>query len=236
MKKINGLIIAAALAFGSHVSAQQVVGLAYDFVVSNPAGVVAALDKFVASPTGRSVNGYPILNQYIVNGESLATHNIVVVYPSPEAMDAAFAANAVSQDWATFLAEMAEVSSPVGELMFTSTGVNFGSPDNVSSANAMSQWFALTVTDPAAYVDAWTDLAEEYQSDSTNSSLFAINADGQGGVTHLNVITGNNMTALSTDPLAESRGWGRFVSKVSDIRTVVNRSVVMQVKNYSPTM
>ena len=71
----------------------QSVGIKYDITAANPAAVIAAMDKFAASPTGQAGPGTVTLYQYIVNGESLATHNFVVNYPNLEAMDATFARN-----------------------------------------------------------------------------------------------------------------------------------------------
>ena len=67
MKTLRGLVIALGIALGNTSSAQEFVGMAYDFVATNPAGVVAALDKYMASPTGRNNPGFPILNQYVLS-------------------------------------------------------------------------------------------------------------------------------------------------------------------------
>ena len=53
----------------------------FDMIVTDPAGVVAAMNKLQASPTGQQSTARVILNQYLANGESLATHQILVVYP-----------------------------------------------------------------------------------------------------------------------------------------------------------
>ena len=106
----------------------QSVGIKYDINATNPAAVIAAMDKFAASATGQSGPGTVTLFQYVVNGESSATHNFVVNYPNLEAMDATFARNAMSQDWATFLTELTAVSEQVGTLMFRSTGITNGDP------------------------------------------------------------------------------------------------------------
>jgi len=121
----------------------QSVGIKYDINATNPAAVVAAMDKFAASPTGQAGPGTVILFQYIVNGESSATHNFVVNYPNLEAMDANFARNAMSQDWATFLAELAAVSEQVGTLMFRSTGITNGDPSSITSPTSAGNWIFM---------------------------------------------------------------------------------------------
>ena len=51
----------------------------FDMIVTDPGGVVAAMNKLQASPTGQQSTARVILNQYLANGESLATHQILVV-------------------------------------------------------------------------------------------------------------------------------------------------------------
>jgi hypothetical protein len=236
MKTLRGLAITLGIALGNTASAQEFVGMAYDFVATNPAGVVAALDKYMASPTGRNNPGYPILNQYIVNGTDAATHNIVVVFPSTEAMDQANLANALSADWAVFLSEMGDASTSSGELLYQSTGVSVGSQAAVTSSNPISQWVTMEVTDPAEYVDAWLELAEEYQGDQVFSQLIAIGADGRQGATHNLVISADSMTGLFSDPVNESRGWSEFVGDIQGIRSIISRNIVMQLKSYAPAI
>jgi len=236
IKTLKSFGVALGITLGTTASAQEFMGIAYDFVATNPAGVVAALDKYMASPTGRSNPGYPILNQYIVNGTDAATHNIVVVFPSTEAMDQANLANALSADWAVFLSEMGDATTSAGELLYQSTGVSVGSQDAVTSSNPVSQWVTMSVAEPSEYVEAWLELAEDYQGDDVFSQLIAIGADGRQGATHNLVITANNMTGLMTDPLNESRGWSEFIEDVGDIRSIISRNIVMQLKSYAPSM
>ena len=100
----------------------------FDMIVTDPAGVVAAMNKLQASPTGQQSTARVILNQYLANGESLATHQILVVYPSTEEMDANIARNALSPDWAEFLAEMQEVATVeaegVGQILAVGGDIN----------------------------------------------------------------------------------------------------------------
>jgi hypothetical protein len=92
----------------------------------------------------------------------------------------------------------------------------------------------MEVTDAAAYVDAWLELAEEFQGDQVFSQLIAIGADGKQGATHNLVITSDSMTGLFSDPVNESRGWSEFVSDVQGIRSIISRNIIMQLKSYAP--
>jgi hypothetical protein len=118
MHKIIALIkyflITLGLAFTPLIYAQQPF-LAYDMIVSDPAGVVAALDKYQESQTGQQNSATVILSQYLANGESLATHQILVVYPSTQEMDLNLKRNATSNDWAEFRTDMQSAASVEAE-------------------------------------------------------------------------------------------------------------------------
>ena len=118
MQNISALIkyflITLGLAFTPLIYAQQPF-LAYDMIVSDPAGVVAALNKYQESPTGQQSTATVILSQYVANGESLATHQILVVYPSNQEMDLNLMRNATSADWAEFLNDMQDSASVEAE-------------------------------------------------------------------------------------------------------------------------
>ena len=239
MKKLQvipAILLVFGISFSTQSFGQAFMGLAYDIEVTNPARLVAAMDKINAALSRSGRVGYPILNRYIVNGESPATHNVVVVYPTVEDMDKANAENAVSQDWAIFQKEVAESASQVGELLYQAPGISVGDPSIITSSNSVSQWILMDIIDSEKYIDAWLELAEKYQSDKVFSQLIVIAADGERGATHNLIISANSMSDLMENPVNTSRGWSRYLSKVSEIRTVISRNIVAEVKNYAPAM
>ena len=233
---MNKFILSTIFFFGltiAQLGLAQSVGIKYDISATNPAAVIAAMDKFAASPTGQAGPGIVTLFQYIVNGESSATHNFVVNYPNLEAMDANFARNAMSQDWATFLAELAAVSEQVGTLMFRSTGITNGDPSSITSPTSAGNWIFMNVQDPVTYADAWQDLGNSNNNLQGTNSLLEIIADGTGGVTHAIIQTANNMASLLATPPQQLPGWNRFIDRVGDIRTIENRTMVLRVKSWT---
>ena len=149
---INCITVLVSFMF-SQLSFGQAMFQGYDLAVTNPAGILAAMDKFMASPTGQAFTGNVRLYQYIANGESEATHNIVTVHNSAQELDQAFARNAISSDWATFIQEMNEagtlVNSNIGEILFAG-----GSADNITSANWAGMYYFMSVSDPGTYAQA----------------------------------------------------------------------------------
>ena len=98
-----------------------------------------------------------ILNQYLANGESLATHQILVVYPSTEEMDANIARNALSPDWAEFLEEMQEAATVEAEGLGQILAIGGDLESSVTTALGRTNvYYQMTVSDPA-YASAWSD-------------------------------------------------------------------------------
>ena len=67
---IKCLCVTLGLTFTTLIYAQQPFQT-YDMIVSDPAGVVAALDKYQASQTGQQGSATVILSQYLQMGRVL---------------------------------------------------------------------------------------------------------------------------------------------------------------------
>jgi len=193
----------------------------YDLVVSNPAGVVAAMNKFVESPVGQQSTAAVYLNQYIANGAYQATHQILVVYPTPQEMDANLARNAAAPEWAEFMSEMNQVSQieseGVGQIL--AVGGDLSSP-LLTDLNRSSIYYQLSVSDPAAYASAWSDFTEANADRGIVSYLSSITAFGSHPATH---VVANQFTspgeAVANPPQSYS-GWDAFIQRTGGIRTV----------------
>ena len=111
---IKSLCVTLGLTFTTLIYAQQPFQT-YDMIVSDPAVVVAALYKYQASQTGQQGSATVILSKYVANGESLATHQIFVVYHTNQDMDLDLKRNATSNDWAEFRTDMQSAASVEAE-------------------------------------------------------------------------------------------------------------------------
>jgi hypothetical protein len=233
MNKISiFLTLLVTLSF-SQLGMTQGFGMKFDIVASNPAGVVAAMDKFSESQTAQAAPGNVTLYQYLVNGENPATHAFVVNYPTAEAMDATNARNAMSQDWATFLTELNMVSQQAGTMMFRTLGLSTGDPSSITSPNAAGNWIFMNVSDPEKYADAWQELVADGNDLPITNTLIQVVADGTGGITHALVQSANSMSTILSNPPQMTSGWGDFIDEVEDIRTIENRVMTVRLKQWS---
>lgn len=207
----------------------------FDMIVTDPAGVVAAMNKLQASPTGQQSTARVILNQYLANGESLATHQILVVYPTTEEMDANIARNALSPDWAEFLTEMQEVATVeaegVGQILAVGGDINNSVATAIGRTN---MYYQMSVTDPAAYASAWSDFTSANADTGVISYLSGVVAFGSNPSTH--VVT--NVYSSPGEAVANMpqnyAGWDAFSQRVSSIRTIEGRGLSTVIAEWLP--
>lgn len=219
----------------THLAIAQQPFQTYDMIVANPAGVVSALDEWQNSPTGKQSTATVILNQYIANGESLATHQILVVYPSAEAMDANLMRNANSQDWANFLVEMQSSATVEAEGLGQILAIAGDPNDPVATAMGRTNViFQLAVDDPATYASAWADFTQDSLEAGQVSYLSSILAYGANPATHVvNNVLSSPGEALANQPQSYE-GFDVFLQRVSGIRTVVGRVVTTVIGEWRP--
>ncbi len=232
MKKLLSVFI--FMLASQQVLAQQLFQT-FDMIVTDPAGVVAAMNKLQSSPTGQQSTANVILNQYIANGESLATHQILVVYPSSEAMDADLLRNASSPDWAVFLSEMQEVATVeaegVGQIL--AMGGDIDNPV-ATAPGRTSVYYQMTVSDPAAYASAWADFTSANAATGIVSYLSSVVAFGSNPVTHVVNNVYSSVGEAAANMPQNYEGWDAFSQRVDSIRTVYGRVIATQIATWTP--
>jgi len=228
------LFVTLGLTFTTLIYAQQPFQT-YDMIVSDPAGVVAALDKFKASQTGQQASSTVVLSQYLANGESLATHQILVLYPTILDMDLELKRNATSDDWSELLTDIRSAASVeaegIGQVLATA-----GNPNDpvMTAIGRVRVTYQLSVDDPATYASAWSDFANDNLQENNVSILRSVIAYGANPSTHLvsNVYSSLG-EALSNQPQT-MEGYDEFLQRVSSIRTVEGRVISTVVGEWRP--
>ncbi|MDA9901851.1 hypothetical protein N9D99_04995 [Gammaproteobacteria bacterium] len=231
IKKISTVLFLSSLIYCQQSLAQGGVFQTYQMNVSDPAAFVAAMDKYTASPTGQKSSANVFLYQAIANGENPSTHTVLVVHSSPEAMAANMATQVGSSDTATFQAEIAEaaqlVSSGMGQ--FLAFG---GAASNITSPNPVGMFYQMSVSDPAAYAGAFSDLSA-MNSDTGWSILSSSIADGTDPTTHFVVNWANSIDELLNNQPQDNAGWESFSQRVSNIRKVESTSILTTVASWT---
>ena len=228
--KLQSFTVAiATLLFSAHSSAQ--IALGFDIQVTDPARLISAMDEYTASQTGQSIPGTAILSQYIANGNSPATHNLAVFYPTVEGMDEAFLRNALSEDWAKLISELGAASTIVLDVMFEPTGLTNGNSDAVTSELYASRWLVIDVTDEASFAAEWQELVNvDPEGWDVNASLWRIIGRGDATGSHLISYQANNFSTLLSVRNSERPGIASFQRAVNSISSVYSINMVNTVK------
>ena len=224
-------ILTLAIVLFTHHSLGQTTFQTYDLVVSDPAAVIAAIDKYQASPTGQSNSASVVLYAYVAAGDNLATHAINVVHPSPSDMDANLALNE-SQDQAVFLAEMREVATVTSRAMGETLLIG-GNPENITSANPAVMRYLMSVSDPAAYAQAFSSFLGQ-NPDIGVSYLSSMMADGTNPETHVVLNYANSVGELFINQPQTLEGWAEYSSAVKGLRTIESTAIATEVKRWVP--
>lgn len=230
MSKITRKVFFAFALLTVQSSFGQAVFQSFDLVVSDPAAVVAAMDKYQASPTGQSNTSIAILYQYVAAGDNMATHAVNIVHSSPAEMDANLERNQGSSDQATFFAEVNQAATVtrrwMGQILLTG-----GSADNLTNPNPAAMAYFMSVSDPAAYAQAFSNFIGQNE-DVGQSFLSSIMADGEDPATHVVLNYGNSIGELVMNQPQALDGWSAYASEVRDLRTVEATAVLNVVKRW----
>lgn len=122
--------------------------------VTNPTAVVAAMNRFNASESGKTFPGTVVLNEMIAGGESNVTHQINVFYPSVEALDAVSSNTTGNSDAMAFTMTMQQSAQIAGRGLIRMMRGRGG----VSTPGSVTYLIQLEVTDSAAFMKAFDKL------------------------------------------------------------------------------
>ena len=122
--------------------------------VQNPTAVVAAMNRFNSSESGKAYPGTVLLNEMVAGGETNVTHQISVFFPSSAALDASNTNSVGNPDAMAFGMTMQQSASIAGRGLFRM----MRGKGNVSTPGAVTYQIQLEVTDRAAFMKAFDRL------------------------------------------------------------------------------
>ena len=162
MKKLIQMIVATLimisplLAFSDDHNelASTVYGQSIMLEVQNPTAVVAAMNRFNSSESGKAYPGTVLLNEMVAGGETNVTHQVSVFFPSSAALDASNASSVGNPDAMAFGMTMQQSATIAGRGLFRM----MRGKGNVSTPGAVTYQIQLEVTDRAAFMKAFDRL------------------------------------------------------------------------------
>lgn len=165
MRKITTLFFASVLlvfsmaaradGHGSHANAGPLFyGQSIGLIASDPPAVLAAMNKWRATPSGQKAPNTVVLLQNIVNGDYQSTHGVNIFYQNGAAMDGTAQLYVGNADWAEFQESLRAVARPEWENTYAIIRAKVR-PGDISSPNPASIVYGLTVTDPEGFMGAF---------------------------------------------------------------------------------
>lgn len=180
----------------------------------NAPQVIAAADKFMNSPVGKEFPGLLLLQAYMANGSSPATHSFVPLYKSVADREAYVQKIMADPAWAEFQATMARLSQPVSVVMYR-TLKSWG---EVADDDKVWMSYAFTVKDPVAFLAT----IQQFMASETGKKfpgqvhLEGVMAGGITPVTHL--------VSVGYASEAEMEAWAESLMGNADWATYLDAS------------
>ena len=162
MKKLIQMVVATWIMITPLVAfsddhnelASTVYGQSITLEVQNPTAVVAAMNRFNSSESGKAYPGTVLLNEMVAGGETNVTHQISVFFPSSAALDASNTNSVGNPDAMAFGMTMQQSASIAGRGLFRM----MRGKGNVSTPGAVTCYEQPGGTDRAAFMKAFDRL------------------------------------------------------------------------------
>ena len=222
------LLSASSIFADDHTSNETAYGMAFEFRATNPSAVAGSMRSFMATESGQNRLVSVSLVQNVSNGTNMATHQINVLYPSPETMETNNARNAASADWARYMRTMRESIEPVGENLFTIEMAKLNE-DLANTPGTVGMLTTFKVTDSAAFMKAFEKLMESETATNWPGDIYfgRVIGAGENEATHwVNALSKDMATLLNANTaMMGTKDMATYSRAVADAREVVSQSI-----------
>ena len=222
------LVGANPLFADDHTASETAYGMAFEFRATNPAAVAGSMQSFMASEYGQNRQVSVSLVQNVSNGTNMATHQINVLYPTPETMEASAARNSASADWMRYMMTMRDSIEPVGENLFTieMAKLNEGL---ANTPGAVGMLTTFQVTNAKEFMSAFEKLMSSDTANNWPGDIYfgRVIGAGENEATHwVNAISKDMATLLKANTaMMSSKDMATYARGVADAREFVSQSI-----------
>lgn len=231
MKKSILVILVALAASNLFAQGKHEMHAFYFFNVSNPAGFVAAIDKFAASDCGKRTPADIGLMAETINGSAASTHFVIASFEEVGDFAEMGALMQSCADAATMFQEMRAAAEPVSEYSVI-PAIEVGD----WTADSFFMKYDLNVSDAEVYAGAWTEFMEAGVANGTIKNSYGLNRVflGNSEATHFVYIGASDFEALVAQDASmnSSTAATTFFRKVGGARELLNTSLIAPVKNW----
>ncbi|MEM1433979.1 MAG: hypothetical protein AAGG11_08005 [Pseudomonadota bacterium] len=227
MKKKAFLWCLAAMFSGTALAdshAQPTVyGRYFAMEVSDPGAVVAAMQKYWGSATGKKLTGNATLSAVVANGREAASHTVSVFYESAAAMAADMQTASGSNDAKEFVAAMSKAMTLEAENVFTMTKMKINA-EGLGGAGTANMLYGMTVTDRTRFNTAINAIFESKAAAAFPGNILMgeILAMGDTPGTHWVSFQSKDMATLlnGVEAFMKSADFARYARYASEFRNI----------------
>ena len=222
------LVGANPLFADDHTASETAYGMAFEFRATNPAAVAGSMQSFMASEYGQNRQVSVSLVQNVSNGTNMATHQINVLYPTPETMEASAARNSASADWMRYMMTMRDSIEPVGENLFTieMAKLNEGL---ANTPGAVGMLTTFQVINAKEFMSAFEKLMSSDTANNWPGDIYfgRVIGAGENEATHwVNAMSKDMATLLKANTaMMSSKDMAAYSKEVANAREFVSQSV-----------
>lgn len=230
MKRFTRLLVPIACLSAPVAGTAQV--LEYiDCEVRDLPSFIAATGQFFDSMSGGFRPSISI-DWNLWNGSSSATHTVVVQYQSHTELETFIERLGDSAAFAQLVGSVSAVASCANEGLAVQLGV-WGDMEAPWEYYAV---YPVTVTDGAAYTEAFEDYAASVVDDAPGAIIHYQNRAGQEDVTNFVVFLSPSLASLNEflDDLTSSAAYADFVDEVAAIRTLGTAGQAQRLITWEP--
>ena len=228
--------LAITLLLFSHEAGAQASWSAIGFTAppqSTPA-LVAAADKFLASPVGKKFPGQLLLQTSVADGGDPATHSWVPIYESAGERQDWVATLRENSAWSEFLWTIQQLSEPGGTILYRTVA----SWADINDKDTVWALHSFNVDDPARFVAA----VEKLLASSTGKKFPGqahISAVVAGGITPVTtVISVGYKSEAEMEAWVATRNasadWATYTEESSKVSEFLGTSLARTVKRWGP--
>ena len=230
MKKITLSILFLLAANTASSQGQHVLHAFYFFNVTNPAGVVAAMDKFKSSSCGSQMPADVGLMAETINGSANSTHFLIVSYETMADFSEAQELTQTCADLATFLQETRSAAKLITEAITPAIEVGDWTQDSVFMK------FDMKVSDAELFATSWSELMDANVQSGVISNSYGLNRIllGNSEASHFVYLGAQDFESLVEleTAIRGSIAFEKYQSQVGEVRELLNTSLITPVMNW----
>ena len=230
MKKITLSILFLLAANTASSQGQHVLHAFYFFNVTNPAGVVAAMDKLKSSSCGSQIPADVGLMAETINGSANSTHFLIVSYETMADFSEAQELTQTCADLATFLQETRSAAKLITEAITPAIEVGDWTQDSVFMK------FDMKVSDAELFATSWSELMDANVQSGVISDSYGLNRIllGNSEASHFVYLGAQDFESLVEleTAIRGSSAFEEYQNQVGEVRELLNTSLITPVMNW----